>query len=758
MIRPINLICSVFLCIPLYFLFSLPAQAVETNIYSFQLTPSKPFIDTGINLTKDDFITIKQDSNSPIYVPAMTVPWITTGGDPGCLASSEFLLSGVNCWSLISKIGEGSQPFFVGPELATYSPQEGRLYLAINFSNSLLGSSGGWRVKVIHNHFPPPPTPTPFLDLPWDYQSKGMSFGEAATAINSYFDHEYPLLSASLVEPEETDNTTIIYDSLVRTIESYSSHDGYDYGLPAQTKTNEPILAPASGCATYGFNPLSGHHIKIDHGNFYQTRYYHLQPDQLITQSQTTCVLVSKGDQIGLVGFSGNVSPSGEAGSHLHFMVVEDKNQDGNFNDNIPDGVTDPFGWHGEGPDPWAEYNFTYNGLSRVGNDSHYLWIHPIEGLVSEYQQPQPQTFQLDDYQLLLPQDFSDKPLKVKMTYSHIVNLSDSHRSIKPGVLLQIFDHFGTFLTQFEKAFTLKINFSDQDLEYFIPQTLTIYSSDDGINWQPEETLLDLNTQTASAQIDHLSYFALIGELKDTTPANTTLQINDSNQLQSSYSGSVNISLLSQDNQDGLGIEYTAYRFDEDDWSEYQQPITFSTEGEHTIHYYSEDKAGNVENYQSHTFTITNQPPEFSLQLNPITLKPTFIATGSGQLSQTTQHIFGPIYKLSVSDVSNNQIELKYKHYQFKSINQIQLLTIQYNQQEVVTFPDNAFTTITGTIFGKPKIIQNWYQNQLSTTLIYNSYLDKTFILTSNPFTSNSLIGAKFLRINSNQGKLEISY
>lgn len=37
--------------------------------------------------------------------------------------------------------------------------------------------------------------PEPFLeDLPWDYQSKGFTFNEAALNINSYFDHEYPLI------------------------------------------------------------------------------------------------------------------------------------------------------------------------------------------------------------------------------------------------------------------------------------------------------------------------------------------------------------------------------------------------------------------------------------------------------------------------------------------------------------------------------------------------------------------------------------
>ncbi len=177
----------------------------------------------------------------------------------------------------------------------------------------------------------------PFLDLPWDYQGKGMTFSQAALSINSYFDHEYPLLSIGMSEPISAQGSATIYKGLFRTSLDYSSHDGYDYGKSAQTKEGTPVLAAASGCAYYkdpkyqcGDKTCArayGNAVLINHdgaGEGFQTRYYHLQDGSMITTNTdpAQCVQVTKGQQIGKVGHTGNVSPTGEAGSHIHFMVI----------------------------------------------------------------------------------------------------------------------------------------------------------------------------------------------------------------------------------------------------------------------------------------------------------------------------------------------------------------------------------------------------------------------------------------------------
>ena len=192
------------------------------------------------------------------------------------------------------------------------------------------------------------PTAEPFLDLPWDYVGKGQSFGDAAIEMESFFDHQYPLLSTGLSEPIEMTNSIVNYLGKT-TDEQYTKHDGYDYAFKAGVKLNNPVVAASSGEASF-INSCSacGNAIHIDHKNGFQTRYYHLQPEGLITNNPDQKVQVTNRQQIGKVGVTGRTD-----GAHIHFMVVKDKNGDGNFEDNIPDGLVDPYGWQSTNPDPW---------------------------------------------------------------------------------------------------------------------------------------------------------------------------------------------------------------------------------------------------------------------------------------------------------------------------------------------------------------------------------------------------------------------
>ena len=128
------------------------------------------------------------------------------------------------------------------------------------------------------------PDPIPFIDLPWDYKGKNMSFTDAALSMASYFDHEYPLLSSGLEESDEVKNSVLGYDGNKPSRREYSSHDGYDYSSIANVHIDEPILSASAGYASY-INTCSacGNMIIIDHQNGYQTRYMHMQKDGLIT-------------------------------------------------------------------------------------------------------------------------------------------------------------------------------------------------------------------------------------------------------------------------------------------------------------------------------------------------------------------------------------------------------------------------------------------------------------------------------------------
>jgi len=457
----------------------------------------------------------------------------------------------------------------------------------------------------------PSGVPAPFLDLPWDYQSKGMSFSDSALAINSYFDHEYPLLSVGL---NDTVGVTNFNGFPSRFDISYSSHDGYDYGKSrAYVYLNDPVLAAASGCASYIHTDAGGNEILIDHGNYYQTRYYHLQPDGLITKS-SSCSQVTKGHRIGYVGFSGNVRPAGELGSHIHFMVVQDKNKDENFDDNIPDGITDPFGWQSKETDPWPNYNFFYNGQQRTGNKSYYLWTQAIDNLREDLDS-NTKFFEIGRYSLDFPQGSTDENLTLDLHGAPSVGTS-SLKPIGSNLFITAKDSLGNLVTTLFNYFILSISFNPFDLSSYKTDTVSIYSSNDGINWSKENTNVDLNSKVATAQINHFSYFALMAERLDTTPPTTTVNISGDIGGEGWYKSDVNIILIPQD-EGGLGVDYTPYKINESDWMEYIEPFTVSEEGGYKIEFYSVDNDENIEEVKSVEFSIDKTLPVITATKTP---------------------------------------------------------------------------------------------------------------------------------------------
>ena len=116
----------------------------------------------------------------------------------------------------------------------------------------------------------------------------------------------------------------------------YDGHDGWDLGI-----YYEPVLAAADGVVTYADWMSPGCHgcgfgrgIRVDHQNGFDTLYGHLWRID-VGNGQA----VRRGQVIGISGATGNA-----AGEHLHWSVYRHGTYVG----------VDPFGWAGEGSDPWA--------------------------------------------------------------------------------------------------------------------------------------------------------------------------------------------------------------------------------------------------------------------------------------------------------------------------------------------------------------------------------------------------------------------
>ena len=462
------------------------------------------------------------------------------------------------------------------------------------------------------------PSDAPFLDLPWDYAADGERFEEVALRMSAYFDHEYPLLSTNLREPDEVSSSMVVFNDSERSQKYYSSHDGYDYAKDSGAVLNDPVLAAAPGWATYHYSKYIGNAIYIDHENGYQSRYYHMNQDDLVTKSSVK-KWVNDRQQIGKVGFTGNVSPSGSKGAHIHFMVVKDKDGNGSFDDNIPDGIIDPFGWQAGEPDPWPAYTFSYNGKDRTGIRSTYLWKNSMkEG---------PQTIISTQTNRIINSGSStifDFPMKV---VSHDVifdtfakppitkpningTIQDTFASIGNIVSATVRDGFDNLITSFAKKFTLTFIFQDQDIARYDPDSLSIYSSPDGVEWKKEETTINSTKKQASAQIDHMTEFALFGEKLDTIPPVTTIEISGTKEGEY-YTSPVQFILSATDEpiDTSLGVLYTGYSINDAVWTEYTEPVTIADEGEYTIEFYSEDGDGNIESSQLLAFTIDFTPP-----------------------------------------------------------------------------------------------------------------------------------------------------
>lgn len=468
--------------------------------------------------------------------------------------------------------------------------------------------------------------PAPFLDLPWNYEDKGLSFTEAALNINSFFDHEYPLLSTGLSEP----SLVIKYDNPFRIDESYTSHDGYDYGKRAKVNFGDPVLAAAPGTATFVNScGACGNAIHIDHGNDYQTRYYHLQSEELITNIPGQEIQVNAGEKIGRVGTEGNCRPKEYPGdircAHIHFMVVQDKNGDGDFEDNIPDGLVDPFGWQSEEPDPWESYGksneFFYKGENRVGNKSYYLWKKQIDNLNANLS-ANGGVFTSGRNTVTVPEGATDQNLLLEMISAPVQKISDFIVSIGSSVDIKAYDPLGIQVTSFNTPITIGIDFSGYDLSRYLIDTISIYSSNDGINWQKEETNVDLINEKTTAEVYHLTYFALMAERLDTTAATTTAVLNGEEGEDNWFRSDVTVELTAEDNPGGLGVDYTLYKLDGGDWQEYTAPLEFSEEGNHTIEFYSVDNDENIEEVKSVTFSIDKTPPIVSISASPSVLWP----------------------------------------------------------------------------------------------------------------------------------------
>lgn len=587
-----------------------------------------------------------------------------------------------------------------------------------------------------------------FLDLPWDYASKGMTFTEAALSMSTYFDHEYPFLSMpSLLNLDKS--YLVNFEGEKNSINKYSSHDGYDWGRNAGTKYGIPQTAAADGIATYVDTcKACGNAIYINHGNGFQTRYYHLQDAGLITSDPEVSVPVVQGQQIGLTGFTGHTIPSDERGSHIHFMVIEDKDGDGQFNDNIPDGLVDPFGWQSSNLDPWESMTFELNEVMKTGNKSDYLWIHTM----NEESQNVADTggeSTLSRYKVVIPETAYSGVFTLDLSSSPIIILNESTNSISPALVVLAHDASGNNITQFDDDIIIYFDFNDLNLSEYDLSTLHIYSSSDGETWVREETIVDLDNKVASTQVSHLTEFALFADLADREAPTTYITIDNEN-IEDSYQGDVQVSLRADDSENE--IAYTTYSVDGSEWQLYRAPFEIAGEGSHTVEYYSEDSAGNVEDIKSQIISLRHSFPELQYVYDFSSQTLELTAFASSDIAQT---IYYPRSKFETTVSNSIDTTVIKGHYKYGLIDYIKIDSVTYNDDLFVT-ENNALLIIDSFIVTN----QTFSYDDLVVDLLSSRLRNKT-VITEGRGRSKDRIhrnGLVPLYIRTNNGVLEYSY
>ncbi|MEJ2210026.1 MAG: PKD domain-containing protein [Anaerolineae bacterium] len=209
---------------------------------------------------------------------------------------------------------------------------------------------------------------TPFLDLPLAYDTFALAalgnVGDRGPGrVNSWFDHSSPTHTSNRYLTR-WDGMTLRFNAATppRIGESwYDGHGGTDFRWET---LDETILAAAPGIVIDTItrcrvgNPSCGggfgNRVWLDHGNGYATVYAHLKSVAVTPGTEITDPATQP------LGIMGNTGRS--LGTHLHFGVYYDANGDGRW---TRDEVVDPYGWAGEGDDPWQ-------GLS------YYLWKYPL--------------------------------------------------------------------------------------------------------------------------------------------------------------------------------------------------------------------------------------------------------------------------------------------------------------------------------------------------------------------------------------------
>jgi hypothetical protein len=131
------------------------SSASATTETTVSVPANKEFTDTGIALSEGDIVTIEASGKVKYETGGSSTEVSPVGvkfpqkrcGENSYPPNPAMAAPGVNCYSMIFKIGASGVAFPTGKKIKFESPVSGELFLGMN-DNVYFDNSGSWTVKI----------------------------------------------------------------------------------------------------------------------------------------------------------------------------------------------------------------------------------------------------------------------------------------------------------------------------------------------------------------------------------------------------------------------------------------------------------------------------------------------------------------------------------------------------------------------------------------------------------------------------------
>ncbi len=138
---------------------------------------------------------------------------------------------------------------------------------------------------------------------------------------------------------------------------------------------------------------------------------------------------------------------------------------------------------------------------------------------------------------------------------------------------------------------------------------------------------------------------------EDTTPPEATADVSGDTDANGDYIGGATVTLDATD--DTSGVDRIDYAVDGAGWTAYEAPVLVDEPGDHTVRYRATDKAGNVSQEQSVSFTVVGPPTDD-------TTPPEVTASVDGERNAEGEYIAMATLTLDANDADSGVQSIEY--------------------------------------------------------------------------------------------------